>query len=212
MSAHGYYREQHPLVFVFTHWTNLLSMFFLTLSGFYIHFPFVGGLMGVARGIHFFFMFVLLINLVVRIVLAFTVKDANQPSSRELETDIKNWLPQKENRHQFWPTIKYYLFLKKEHPLTAKYNPLQKISYLATIILTLCAAYTGFSLWGPTMDWGMFSAATNAVGGLMSMRIIHYYVMWAILLFTAVHAYMAAIFGMPAPKIIFLWKETPAEH
>ncbi|NTW28944.1 MAG: cytochrome B [Coriobacteriia bacterium] len=211
--SHAFYREEHPLVFVFTHWINLLSMIFLTLSGFYIHFPIVPGLMGVARGAHFFWMFVVLINLVVRIVLAFIVKDANQQASRVIAgADIKNFLPQKENRHQLWPTVKYYLFLKKEHPIQAKYNPLQKVSYAATVLLTLLAAYTGFSLWGPTMDWSLFHAGTEAVGGLMSMRIIHYFVMWTVLIFAGVHAYLASIFGTPALKIMFAWKETPAEH
>ena len=45
--------------FVITHWINLLAMFFLALSGFYIHYPIVPGLMGLARGTHFFWMFVL---------------------------------------------------------------------------------------------------------------------------------------------------------
>ena len=91
-------------------------MFFLTLSGFYIHYPIFPGFMGLARGTHFFWMFVLLINLIVRIVLAFFVKDAIMPDTREVDTDNKNWLPQEANRHQLLPWIKYYLFLKKDHP------------------------------------------------------------------------------------------------
>ena len=115
--SHNLYREQHPLVFVITHWINLLAMFFLTLSGFYIHYPIFPGAMGLARGTHFFWMFVLLINLIVRIVLAFIVKDAVVQNTREVDKDYKNWLPQKENRHQLFPWIKYYLFMKKDHPI-----------------------------------------------------------------------------------------------
>ncbi len=136
--------------FVLTHWINLLAMFFLALSGFYIHFPIVPGLMGLARGTHFFWMFVLLINLIVRIILMFVVKDAVMPNTREVDYDYKNWLPQKANRHQMWPWIKYYLFLKKDHPISAKYGVLQKIAYIVTPFLILAAAYTGFCLWGPT--------------------------------------------------------------
>ena len=69
--SHDLYREDHPMPFVLTHWINLLAMFFLALSGFYIHYPIVPGLMGLARGTHFFWMFVLLINLIVRLVLMF---------------------------------------------------------------------------------------------------------------------------------------------
>ncbi|TLM97706.1 MAG: cytochrome B [Actinobacteria bacterium] len=211
--GHAYTRSQHPLVFVFTHWTNLLAMLCLTISGFYIHFPYLPGLMGLARGTHFFWMFVLLINMVFRIVLAFMVRDSVLPDGTGKELDIKNFVPQKENRHQLWPTLKYYLFLKKEHPIQGKYNPLQKMAYVLTIPLTLAAAYTGFCLWGPTYLWPAFAAGTEYVGGLENMRIIHYYCMWAILLFTAIHAYLANIYGLGADKIMFFWQETlPEKH
>ena len=82
------------------------------------------------------------------------------PDTREVDTDIKNWLPQKENRHQMWPWIKYYLFLKKDHPISAKYGVLQKIAYIATMPLTLLAAYTGFCLWGPTIELAVLRGRT----------------------------------------------------
>jgi Ni/Fe-hydrogenase 1 B-type cytochrome subunit len=86
--------------------------------------------------------------------------------------------------------------------------------------LTLLAAYTGFALWGPTSDWTLFQAGTNWVadlfgiggGSLMPIRIVHYWTMWAILAFTFIHVYLANIYGFNADKIMFAWKETPAEH
>lgn len=203
--------------FVLTHWINLLAMLFLTLSGFYIHFPIFGGFMGVARGTHFFWMFVLCINLIMRIVLAFFVKTANMPDTREVDVDIKNWLPQAANRHQLIPWVKYYLFLKKDHPISAKYGVLQKIAYIATVPITLAAAYTGFCLWGPTSDWAFFLAGTtwvaelfNAGGGaaLMPMRILHYWIMWVVLIFTTAHVYLANIYNFSPSKMIFAWKES----
>ncbi len=219
--SHKLYREAHPLVFVLTHWINLLAMFFLTLSGLYIHYPIVPGLMGLARGTHFFWMFVLLFNLVFRIIAAFFVKDAILPDTREVDKDIKNWLPQPENRHQLVPWIKYYLFLKKDHPISAKYGVLQKIAYIATPFLILAAAYTGFCLWGPTSDWPFFMAGTNWVASLfnaggggdpMPMRILHYYIMWVILIFTAAHVYLANIYNFAPSAMIFAWKESTDEH
>jgi len=219
--SHNIYREQHPLVFVITHWINLLAMVFLTLSGFYIHFPIFAGGMGVARGTHFFWMFVLLINLILRIVLAFVVKDSIVQNTREVDLDIKNWLPQKENRHQLIPWLQYYLFMKKDHPISAKYGVLQKIAYIATVPITLIAAYTGFALWGPTSDWGFFLAGTtwvaslfNAGGGAdpMPIRILHYWMMWVILIFTFAHVYLASIYGFAPLRIIFAWKETVVDE
>ncbi|MCL2024400.1 MAG: cytochrome b/b6 domain-containing protein [Coriobacteriia bacterium] len=228
--AHKPVREGHPIVFVLTHWINMLAMFFLTLSGFYIHFPFVNGpgLMGLARGTHFFWMFVLLINIIFRIVAAFFVKTTNMPGTREVDTDIKNWLPQEANKHQMWPTIKYYLFLKKDYPISAKYASLQKIAYLATLPMTFAAAYTGFAIWGPTMDWAFFKAGTTVVANLfafnnglspelfngagaalMPMRIVHYWIMWVILIFTAIHAYLSNIYNFAPTKMICCWIEDP---
>lgn len=222
--AHKPLREGNPLVFVISHWVNLLAMFFLALSGFYIHFPFVSGLMGVARGTHFFWMFVILINLVFRIVAAFFVKSANQAGSRDKsEADIKNWLPQKENRHQLWPVLKYYVFMKKDYPITAKYAPLQKIAYIVVVPLILAAGYTGFSIWGPTQNIGFFLAGRTLVatwfdagfGGaaIMPMRVVHYWIMWALLAFTMIHVYLANIYGFAPTKLMLAWKEdADAEH
>ncbi|PKQ15220.1 MAG: cytochrome B [Actinobacteria bacterium HGW-Actinobacteria-7] len=220
--SHAYTREMHPLAFVVSHWTNLCAMVFLTLSGLYIHYPIFPGFMGAARGTHNFWMFVLLINLVVRLVMGFTLKTSKLAGGREKELDIKNFLPQAENRHQLWPTIKYYLFLKKEHPLGGKYNSLQKFAYVLTVPLILLAAYTGFALWGPTSQWSFFLAGTTmvanwfngGVGGaaLMPMRIVHYWTMWAILSFTFIHVYLANIYGFDADRIMFAWKETGTDH
>ncbi len=210
MSSQAHYREAHPLVFVITHWIHLICMIMLAFSGFYIHYPFFDGFMGVARGMHFVAMFVILINLTFRVIAAFFVKSATDLGSREVDTDIKNWLPQEKNKHQFFETVKYYLFLRKEGVISAKYGSLQKMSYLATVPLTYLMAYTGFALYGPTADWGFFMWGTELVGGPMNMRIIHYFMMWVFIVFTMVHAYLANIYNFAPSKIIFLWKET--EH
>ena len=210
MSHPAHYREAHPLVFVITHWINLISMVALAFSGFYIHFPFFTGFMGVARGMHFVAMYEIVINLTFRIIAAFFVKTATQLGSRQVDTDIKNWLPQAENKHQFFETVKYYLFLRKEGVISAKYGSLQKIAYLATIPLTYFQAYTGFAIYGPTQDWGLFTGGVDFVGGPMNMRIIHYFVMWVFIVFTMIHAYLANIYNFNPSKIIFAWKET--EH
>jgi len=207
------YRESHPLVFVIQHWVNLISMVVLAFSGFYIHYPFFAGSMGVARQLHFIAMFVLIVNLTLRIVLALVIKTTQTPDGRDVDLDIKNWLPQKANRHQFLETIKYYLFLRKEAVIQGKYNPMQKMAYVAIVPLVYIQAYTGFALYGPTMNAPFFTAGVDAVGGLMAMRIIHYFIMWVFIIFTMIHVYLANIYGFAPSKMMFLWKETvPDEH
>ena len=212
MAHTAHYREAHPFIFLMTHWINLVAMAALAFSGFYIHYPFFSGFMGVARGMHFFFMYVILINLAVRIVAAFFVKSSTRLGTHDVDLDIKNWLPQKLNRHQLIPWLKYYLFLKKEKPIGAKYGVLQKIAYLATVPLTLASAYTGFAIYAPVMDWAIFAAGTELVGGQMHMRIIHYYIMWVFILFTAIHAYLANVAGLAPSRLIFAWREQPGQE
>ena len=138
------------------------------------------------------------------------------PDTREVAPDYKNWLPQAANRHQMWPWVKYYLFIKKDHPISAKYGVLQKIAYWCVPFLILAAAYTGFCLWGPTMNMPFFRQGTIWVASLfntggggdpMAMRIVHYWIMWIFLIFTAAHVYLANIYNFAPSKMIFAWKE-----
>ena len=209
--AHTPTRKEHPLIFVVNHWINAVCIGAFILSGLYIHYPFFGGVMNLARGLHFVAIWVILINLVVRIVAAFFVKDVVDPSTGEVKADIYTFLPQKSNRHQFWPWVKYYLFFKKEAPISAKYGVLQKISYDLTPVLILAAAFTGFSIYPPTMVLWPFQQAMLWAGGPMNMRIIHYFIMWIIILFTAIHVYLANIYNFKPSALIFLWKEAAPE-
>lgn len=207
MAHLAHYREAHPLPFVITHWINLVSMLTLIFTGFCIHFPFFPGFMGVARGVHVFCGILLVLNCIVRVVMAFFVKSAPTAGTREQVTDFKTWLPQKDNRHQAGAWIKYYLFLKKDHPLGAKLGVPQKISYLLIPILILVMGYTGLSLWGPVMNAPFFSGGVELVGGLMSMRIIHYFLMYVFIAFTLLHVYLANVEGFSPTKLMLLRQE-----
>jgi Ni/Fe-hydrogenase 1 B-type cytochrome subunit len=166
--------------------------------------------------IHFVLMFVLIINLTSRMILAFWVRTANQLGTRQVDVDLKNWLPQEENKHQFLETVKYYTFFRNTHVISGKYGALQKMAYLATIPITFYMAYTGFALYTPAHAWAiwpLFAGGINLLGGEMTMRVWHYFGMWVVILFTMVHAYLAAIDGFkPLWGLIFLWRETPAEE
>ena len=93
------------------------------------------------------------------------------------------------------------------HPLGAKLGVPQKISYLLIPILIIVMFYTGLCLWAPTMDLGFFAAGTNLVGGLMSMRIIHYFMMYVFIVFMFIHIYLANIEGISPTLLMFFWKE-----
>lgn len=203
-----HYSEAHPLVFRITHWVNLISMFVLILSGIEIHYPVVPGLMGVARGAHIFFGIVLVINCIFRIVAAGFVKSSPYYGSRVQKLDMYTFLPQKDNRHQLIPWVKYYLFIKKEHPLGGKYGVPQKLSYLLIAVAILFMGYTGFCLWAPTMNIPFFAGFTAAVGGLMKVRVIHYFMMYFFICFTLIHVYLANIEGTDPSKVMLFGKKS----
>lgn len=207
MAHLAHYKEAHPLPFRITHWINLVCMCLLILSGFLIHFPFWAELTGVARGLHVFCGFVLLINCIVRVVMAFLVTSAPTGGTRNKVRDYKTWLPQADNKHQLGAWIKYYLFMKKDHPLSAKLGVPQKIAYICIPILILIMAYTGLCLWVPTSELAFFAAGTDLVGGIMSMRIIHYFMMFVFICFTMLHVYLVFIEGTANAKLMLFGKE-----
>lgn len=210
MAHLAHYDEAHPLPFRITHWINLVAMIFLIISGCIIHFPFVPGVMGVARGAHILFGFVLTINCLVRVIMAFVVKSAPTGGTRAVVKDYKTWLPQADNRHQLGAWIKYYLFMKKDHPQSAKLGVPQKISYLLIPVLILIMFITGLCIWGPTM--GATAGLTAALGGTMAVRIIHYFMMFVFIIFIFIHVYLANIEGFAPSKLMFFGKEHEGLH
>ena len=207
MAHLAHYREAHPLPMRITHWINLSCMVLLIFSGFLIHFPFWAALTGVARGVHVFCGLVLLFNCIVRYVLAFLVTSAPTGGTRNRVRDYKTWMPQDDNKHQLIPWIKYYLFLKKDHPLSAKLGVPQKISYLCIPVLIIFMFFTGLCLWPPCANMPIFEAAINGLGGAMSVRIIHYFMMFVFIAFTLLHAYLANIEGLAPSMLMFFGKE-----
>ncbi len=199
-------RQEHPLSFVIMHWVNLLCMLAFIVSGIYIHYPFVNGFMGLARSLHILAVWVVLINLALRIIMAFTVRDVVDATTGEVAADIHTFLPQKTNRGQLFPWIAYYLFMRKNKPVTAKYGNLQKIAYDLVPVMILAAAFTGFSIWTVTYNLWPFSWAVST-WGLMNLRTAHYFIMWIIVVFTMIHVYLANIYGFQPTVLMFLWRQ-----
>jgi Ni/Fe-hydrogenase 1 B-type cytochrome subunit len=206
MAHLAHYREAHPMPFVVTHWINLVAMICLIFSGFYIHYPFFPGAMGLCRGLHVFCGIVLLLNCIVRVVLAFILKTSPTGGTRSVVRDYKTWLPQKNNRHMLGEWIKYYLFFQKDHPLGAKLGVPQKISYLLIPLLIIFMAWTGFTLWIPTSTWGICQLLSGA-WGLMVVRQVHYFTMFVFIIFMCIHVYLANIEGFAPTALMFIHKE-----
>ena len=206
MAHLAHYKEAHPLPFVITHWINLVAMVVLIITGLMIHFP-VPFTMGIVRGLHVFCGIVICINCLVRVIMSFFVKSAPTGGTRETVKDYKTWLPQADNRHQGGAWVKYYLFMKKDHPLGAKLGVPQKLSYLLIPILILLMFITGLCLWSPTANSAFCQWCLNLVGGAMSMRVIHYFGMYVFIIFMFIHVHLATAEGSEPVKLMFFHKE-----
>ena len=88
-----------------------------------------------------------------------------------------------------------------------KVNPMSGCLWSFIPVLIIVMFYTGMCLWVPTMNLPFFAAGTNLVGGLMSMRIIHYFMMFVFIAFTLLHAYLANIEGLAPSMLMFFGKE-----
>lgn len=191
------------------HWLHLLSIVVLTYTGFYIHRPFGPGTMDLMRMLHFIFMFVVILVAIVRVYWAFFGAGSAGQGERRRVRDYKHFGPSPENKGQALETAKYYLFLRKTHPRTAKYNTLQKGTYMVWLLLIVLQAITGFALWVSTAAF--FLPLTYAVGGPVVMREIHYFIMWLFIITSVVHIYLSAAEAPWQLPLMFFGRENRRE-
>ena len=101
--------------------------------------------------------------------------------------------------------VAYYLFLRKTHPCTAKYNPLQKLAYGALLFAIILDAFTGLAMWHVTQPY--FESIVYVLGGTQAIRQMHYMAMWLFIVITAAHVYIVAIEAPWELPLMFFWKE-----
>ncbi|KUO74068.1 MAG: Hup-type Ni Fe-hydrogenase cytochrome b subunit [Desulfosporosinus sp. BRH_c37] len=178
----------HPLFQRISHWINLINFIVLIATGWAIHSPKPGMPMSQIRNLHFFFMWFLIINGVIRFYYSFLGKHKDWDQIFLNMKDIKT----------IWPQTKYYLFIGK-HPETGKYNPLQKIAYIALPIMAVLQAMTGAILYWPVK----FEGFANFLGGIGSVRGIHYIFMWLFIVVIAIHVYL--VFTAAYEQFLFMF-------
>ncbi|MDA8229235.1 MAG: Ni/Fe-hydrogenase, b-type cytochrome subunit [Desulfitobacterium hafniense] len=181
----------HPLPQRISHWVNLINFIVLGVTGYFIHAPYQGLPINLIRNLHFIFMYLLVINGGVRFYYAFFGKYKDYDNFFLNRNDVKNLIP----------VIKYYLFLGK-HPITEKYNPLQKLAYLAMPIMAVIQLVTGAILYWPTK----FPTLGAAFGGLAAVRGIHYLIMWLFLSIILIHIYLVLIEAYDQFLLMFFGK------
>ena len=179
--AIGNAQERHPLIFRILHEVILTSILILVLTGFYIHRPFVDGggfLMSLVRGTHFLFAAVLVIGTVLRVIVMFVGRNR----------DWSSFIPSFSDLGRLPRTLAYYAHIGKKPDLKKKYNPLQMFSYCIIFLLVIFQIISGFTLQYPDgwLSWLSYGIFANEV----QVRIAHYVVNWAFILFMMIHVYL----------------------
>ena len=177
------------------HWINVLAMFILAITGYYIGNPFVNVtgipvpyITAIARFSHFVAATILAISLIVRLYWAFVGNrfarwEGMLPLSRERLQDL-------------WAQFKYYAFLSSDRPCYLGHNPIAGLSYVVLWVLTILQGLTGLALnaevnpggfWWTWFGW-LFGVSAN-----QKLRLIHHSLMWVFIVFFLVHLYMSIL-------------------
>jgi len=174
------------------HWIDFVSVVALIISGWYIHMPFswAPGLMGTMRMIHFVFMYIFGINLMLRIYYGFFGKTGDW--ERYLKQEI-SW------RRLVWALRHYVLF--EDCPEKGKCSLIQNFAYMIIIILFILQVVTGILLYYPESQ--ALAGMIYYFGGLSTVRSIHFFFMWVTVCFIIVHHYMAMAEEFDKVKLMF---------
>jgi len=199
-------REQEfTSLYRWQHWIRAISIVVLTVTGFYIASPFVtpvpnpeptNFMQALFRSWHEIFGFVLMAVVALKIYLFFFAR-----RYRKEIGSIKDFLSPKVWGGQ----IGYYLLVSKHPHLRGTYNPLQFVAYVGFYILMILLILTGLILYAHVyhngfggMIYDTMMSFEVMLGGLAWVRELHHIAMWGVILFVAVHVYMAiynAVFG-----------------
>jgi cytochrome b subunit of formate dehydrogenase len=191
-----------PIIPRVMHFSHVITIILLAISGLYIRFPFYPGMRPLNEQIHFIAYYAVLIIMVMRIAYAVLV-DHRQFAVRK--KDLKAGLQ----------AILYYMFLRKQYPHLSKYNALQKIiyGYIFPIIITLLAI-TGFAMKYPNT---MLAWASSVDLFAAYVRVAHFFLCSIILFLVLIHICLSFVEDFPALMIFFglrrqYWEEEWEEY
>jgi Ni/Fe-hydrogenase 1 B-type cytochrome subunit len=178
----------------FLHFQHLACIGLLVLSGLYIRFPFFSGGRPFMRGVHYFAMTVVVINLLWRLWFAF----------RSQVRDYREFVINRRDITTMPQVVMYYLFIKPSKPHLGKYNVMQKGTYILFVPLLIMQAFTGLALlefWklpvlGLTpsdllLGWWLAPILGGTSIAVAWARIAHYVVNWLFIVIVTIHVYLS---------------------
>lgn len=179
------------------HWTNFLSIVGLSLTGIYIHWPFLSpnmpltwtfgyGPMGLARMIHLICGIALSCGLAGRFLWA--------PIFGNKYSSLKEFFPfaTSGGRKRLTEGLRYYLFLSRQPPHYLGHHAIAAFTYFLIFCLMAFQVLTGFALWSQMDPSGTVFSLTGWVFSFASngyVRLAHYFALFLFLTFAMAHIY-----------------------
>lgn len=191
------------------HAVHMFSMIGLGFTGMYIRFPFFDGGRIPMRYTHYTLMIIVTVVLFWRVGYAFFSRT---------NADWREFAITKADLRSMLGVLAYYGYFSDNKPHVAKYNVLQKMSYLMFLAMMLAQAFTGFALvtapfifgYSPRdilVGWwlGAVAGSTDLAG--WGVRTVHFVLNWLFIIMTTVHLYLAATVDVPCALDFFGFKE-----
>lgn len=191
--------KRHHFIVRITHWISALAIFVMAGSGMRIFnaypafaprggtfccYPFAGQsipewltfgrwLAG-ARHWHFAMMWILVANGLLYLGFIY------------LHGEWREVSPRRGDVRDAWEMMKFYLFIRRDHPRQGKHNALQRTAYFTMPIVGMMLVLSGLAIWKPVqLAW-----LTNLFGGFVWARYWHFMAMVVLLLLIVVHVFM----------------------
>jgi len=194
--------KRHHWIVRTTHWVNVIAFVIMVGSGLEIFnaypafarrgetfccYPFAhkpipdwltfGGWLAGARNWHFAAMWVLVINGLIYLGFIY------------LHGEWRDLVPRRGDARDAWQMIRYYLFIRADHPRQGKHNVLQKLTYFALPIFGILAVLTGLAIWKPVQ----LAPLTSVLGGFVWARYWHFVAMVVLVALALAHTFMVFV-------------------
>ncbi len=188
-------KPDQPLAIRIMHWIHALCMVLLAWSGMYIHYPgdlWFPGAMNGARYVHFLAMYVVTMNLIVKVYHALVTGYYKQI-----------WFYLRHTK-DLVPLVKYYLWFSDVEPRDGHLNPGQRLTYSMWLFLMIFEAITGYALYMlPGFEWARFGAS------LYWVRVGHFLGCWLFIITTGIHVYLSFYHGLDLMRGMITGYEQP---
>jgi Ni/Fe-hydrogenase 1 B-type cytochrome subunit len=179
------------------HWMVVLSLLVLTITGFYMHRPFLvetsprAWAMGTMRFVHEIFGFILISALLLRLYWFF----AGNEWAR-----WRAWVPlTKEQRLSIRSMVLYYSYRRREPEPEIGHNSLAAETYLVVLILLFIECLTGLVLYGVVSGSHFLRVTVGWIPHIIDIQYIrfwHYFITFCFMAFIIHHVYSAVLVAM----------------